>query len=123
VTVATFPFVIKYFGAFPVFGLIANLVFVPVLSFSFQVAVFAVVTWVGKFLMPPIHYLVEFVRLGTQAIASIPFAQIRASNDGYWFLAYFLALILCSRFIFLKPVYKYSAAGVLFVIYLIGFFV
>ena len=123
VTISTLPLVIMYFNAIPVFGLVTNLFFLPILVLGFKMSVIALTTWLGGSLLYVVNKLVALVRIGTNAIARIPFAQIHVSNDGYWFLVYFLALILCSRFIFIRPLYKYPAATMLFGIYFISLFV
>jgi hypothetical protein len=122
VTVATVPFVVMYFGGVPVFGVLVNLLFLPLMILAFQVAFIAVITWVGKFLLYPINHLVDFVKAGTTWLAEIPWARIPITQSGYWFLAYFVALILCSRFVLLRPAYKYSVAAIFFGIYTLGFF-
>jgi len=122
ITITILPLIIKYYGAFPVFGMVSNLFLLPILILSFQGVVLALVTWVGQVLLYPIRYLLDFVKVTANTMAKIPFASVPISNGGYWFLFYFLGLILCSRFVFLRKQYKYSAAALLFGVYLLGFF-
>ena len=123
VNIAIFPLLVKMFGVFPTYGLICNLIFVPILALSFCISLVALLTWVGQILLYPVDWLVTFVRLGMGEITSWWGAQIHISNGGAWFLAYLVAMILTTRFVFVRPLYKYCAAGALFGVYLIGFLV
>lgn len=123
VMVASFPIILKYFGVFPVFGMIVNILLLPVLILAFQVAILALVTYVAFPLLYLAEYLIKFVLWGTQVLATAPFAQIPISNGGYWLLFYFAALFVMSRFVFMKRKYKYIAGAILLCIYSIGFLV
>ena len=123
VTLITLPIVIKFFGYIPVYGIVANLFILPVLVLCFQVVVLSLVTWIAFPLLYPINYLIDFVRWGTKALAGAPGAVIHATNSGYWFIFFIIGIILCTRFIFMPKVYKYSAATFFMVLYCIGFLV
>ena len=120
--IALAPLVIKYFGVIPVFSLLTNLFVLPVLVVCFQGAVIACVSWVGFFLLYPIEYLLVAVRWVMSLVSRISFAGLYISNGGFWFLCYFLGIIVLSRFIFVRPIYKYCAALMLFGVYSVGFF-
>jgi competence protein ComEC len=123
VLITTWPFLIKYFGSIPVFGIITSVIFMPILVLAFQMGIIALVTWVGQFLLYAADPFVTFVRAGVNWISHIPFAQINASNDGWWLLFYLTGIILCTRFVFAPKKIRYSAALCLFAVYMIGFFV
>jgi competence protein ComEC len=121
VTVSTLPLVIKYFGYFPLYGVISNLLILPMLVLAFQICVAALLTGTGAILLPMTNHVVTFTRRCVNFVANLPHAQIFLSNGGVWFWLYFLGLIFCTRFIFVKNSYKYTAAVLLFLIYCIGF--
>lgn len=124
VTITTLPLVITYFNAVPIFGVITSLFFMPILLLAFKVAVIALLTWVGGSLLWLMNLPITAVRVWTNAVADIPFATIQVSHSGgLLMLAFFVGLLFCTRFIFLPPKYKFPIAGVLFAVYLIGFFV
>ena len=122
-TVLTLPIIIKYFGYVPVFGIISNLLILPVLVLCFQVVVIAVATWVGGPLLYAANYLIDYVRWGAYTLARVPGAVIHAANGGYWFLFFFISCILMTRFVFLPRRIKYAAAAVFMCLYMIGFLV
>ncbi|MDR0462478.1 MAG: ComEC/Rec2 family competence protein [Christensenellaceae bacterium] len=121
--ISLFPLIVKYFKAVPVFSLFGNLIILPLLILAFQVAVISLVTWVGFFLLYPIEYLLVAVRWMMSLTSRVPFARMHLSNGGAWFLSYFLAIILMSRFVFLPRKYKYPTVAVLLCVYTVGFFV
>ena len=123
VMLATWPMLIKYFGYFPIFGIVTSVVFMPILVLAFQLSIIALVTWAGQIFLYVVDPLATFVVAGTRMIAKIPFATIDATNGGYWFLFYLVGLILCTRFVFAPPKIRYSCALALFAVYTIGFFV
>jgi len=123
VTIMTLPFVIRMFGVFPTYGLFANILFLPILTLAFCVSVFAVVTWMGHVLLYPVDLLLTGLHSVMSSMSGWWGSQIHLSNGGMWWLAYFVAMICFSRFLFVRPLYKYSVAGLLIGVYLIGFLV
>ena len=123
VTAATFPLLIMYFGYFATFGIVTNMLFLPLMVFAFILGMFAIASWVGQFLLAIPNALIEFCRMGTAALTRVPGALVNLHNSGPWFIFFLLAVTALSSFIFIKPKYKFAAASVLFVIYSIGFFV
>lgn len=117
VTIASFPFVVYFFGAVPLYGVIANVVLVPLLILCFYVGMFAVST----FLMGAVLWLTEplltFVRSVSEAITKLPLATLSVSSSFPAIIIYLLGLIIMSRFVFLKPKVKYPLAAVLFACY------
>jgi ComEC/Rec2-related protein len=116
-TMAFTPFMIKYFGFVSLVGVITNVIFLPLIILGFQVCALALVTWIAFPLLYLVNLGLRTIVFVTQWLASLPFSHIALSGGGYWFLLYFLGLILTTRFIFLRPRYKYSAAAVLILTY------
>jgi len=116
-TLAFLPFLIKYFGFVSLVGVITNVLFLPFVILAFQVSVFALVTWFAFPLLYLVNLGLKTIITATQWLASLPFSHVTISGGGYWFLLYFVGLILTTRFIFLHPRYKYSAAAILILIY------
>ena len=115
---ACLPLMIKYFGFVSLLGLFTNVLFLPLLVLAFQVSFISVLTWVAFPLLYIINVTLDVIISVTHWLASLPFATITTpSGQGYWFLLYFVGLIFTSRFIFLRPRYKYSAAAILILLY------
>ena len=119
----TLPLIIKYFGFVPTYGVLSDLFFLPLMILAFQGGVIALLTWVGQPLFYPVNWFLDAVRWGTNTLASMPGAVINVTNGGYWFLFYIIAFVVLSRFVFLRPLYKNTAAGLLLGVYFIGFLV
>jgi len=116
-SVAVFPFIVLYFGAYPAFSILTNLFLLPLLVIAFKLSVIALVTFIGS----PLLYWADIFTRGvihaTNWISSIN-AQVAFNINGYWFLFYFIGLFLLSRFIFIeKKTIRYSLAGISFAIY------
>jgi competence protein ComEC len=120
-TVALFPLVIKYFGVVPVYSLIGSILVLPLFVIAFQACFVAIITRAGFFLLYPADYLCIAIRFLTKSISNLPHAGIYLSND--WCALYYVALLMCSRFLFLKRRIKYPIAGAIMIVYIIGFFV
>jgi len=123
VHIATIPLVILHFGAFPIYGILSNALFLPLLIIAFKLSVVALVTFVGGSLFYVVDVLVSVVRVWSGAVANVSFAVINVDAWGYWFLAYWAGVILMSRFIFLKPIYRYPMVVILLTVYIVGFLV
>jgi ComEC/Rec2-related protein len=120
-TVSMFPLLIKYFGFIPLYGLIGSIIVLPLIVLAFQAAFIALVTRAAFFLLYPADYLCILVRIFTNFIADLPYAQITLSNN--WGIIYYAALVMFSRFVFLRKRIKYPIAVMLMIVYIIGFFV
>jgi len=115
-TIMVIPLMISYFGFVSLIGLFMNVVFLPVLIIAFKVCVVAVFTWVAFPLLYIVNIALDMAIAMIWWMAQLPFAHIRVGGGGYWFLLYFVGLIFTSRFIFLRPRYKYSVATILILI-------
>lgn len=119
VTLGSFPFLVYFFGEIPVLGLVANVVLVPLLMWSFYLGLFAVCTFACGAVLWLAEPLLNFVNWITTAIGQLSWATIPVSHGLPAIFVYYLATIILSRFIFLKPKVKYSLVAVLFTCYLI----
>ena len=119
VTLGSLPFVIYFFGAVPVFGIVANVILVPMLVLSFYCGMFAIGTFVCGAVLWIAEPLLNFVRWVTTAIGNIPWATITVHHNLFAVLIYLLGSLILSRFIFLKPRIKYPLVAVLFTCYLV----
>ncbi len=119
VTLGSLPFLIYFFGNIPIFGVVANVVLVPLLMWAFYLGLFAVCTFVCGALLWLVEPLLNFVTWVLDAISQIPWATIPVNHGIIPIFIYLLGVIILSRFIFLKPKVKYSLAGVLFTCYLL----
>ena len=117
-TIAIFPVMLRFFGFYSLIGVIANLFLLAVIVLAFQLAVIAVFTVIGFPLLWLTDLLLHGVTMGINFIASHPWGVLRTgTQEGYFYLIYFAGLILLSRFVFIKPIYKYMVAATCFVIY------
>lgn len=119
VTLGSFPFLVYFFGEIPVLGLVANVVLVPLLMWSFYLGLFAVCTFACGAVLWLAEPLLNFVNWITTAIGQLSWATIPVSHGLPAIFVYYLATIILSRFIFLQPKVKYSLVAVLFTCYLI----
>jgi ComEC/Rec2-related protein len=122
VTIAIFPLIILYFGNFPTYGLLANILFIPVFTISFVATVIAVQTYVGFILLYPIDYLLDVTHFLMDRIAAFPLALIHITASGHWYLLYLAGIFVISRFFFLHFPHRYNVAAGLFCVYLISLF-
>ena len=123
VTVATLPLCIQYFGYIATYGIVSNLFLLPILVLAFQVSVATAVTWVGGAVLFLINPLISFVIFASGAISNLWGAQIFLQNTGGLNIFWWLGLIFLSRFVFLRGRVKYTIAGVLLMVYTVGFFI
>ena len=119
VMLGSFPFMVYYFGAVPVFGLVANVILVPLLVASFYLGMFAISTFICGAVLWLAEPLLNFVFWVTTAIGELSWATIPVSHNLFAVLVYIIAVITLSRFIFLKPKIKYSLTALLFTCYLV----
>ncbi len=119
VTLGSLPFMVYFFGAVPLFGIVANVILVPLLVLVFYLGMFSVSTFVCGAVLWLAEPLLNFVRWVTTAIGKIPWATIMVSHNLWAVFVYLAASILLSRFIFLKPKLKYPLVAVLFTCYLV----
>lgn len=119
VTLGSFPFVVYFFGAVPLFGVIANVILVPLLMFAFYLGLFTVATFLCGAFLWLVEPVLTFVTWVTDAIGQIPWASVPVHHGVIPIFVYLLASMVMSRFIFGKPKIKYTLAGVLFTCYLL----
>lgn len=119
VTIASFPFVLYFFKSVPLYGLLTNVVLVPLLIFCFYLGMFAVSTFVMGTVLWVADPLLTMVRSVSDAISKLPFATVAATGSVPAIIIYLVALILLSRFIFLPRKVKYPLAAVLFTCYFV----
>lgn len=110
------PFLIYYFGGYPVIGVFANLAILPILVLAFKAVVTGVITIVGFPLLILVDPFVRFAISANSWISGLGL-YIPLTMNGAWYLFYFLGLILVSRFIFLKNNLRWSLASVFFLVY------
>jgi len=122
-TLGTFPLLVSMFGMFPTYGLIVNIVLLPILSVGFQISMFAICTWVGKILLYPLDPFIGFVIWGCKLVLRAPLATIYLTNGGIFTLFFYAGLILCTRFINIKKPIRIAAIISCFTLYSIGFLV
>jgi len=110
--ITTFPLLVGAFGYYPLIGLVANVMLLPLLILAFQLSVIALVTWFGFPLLYLVDWIVWFVIRVSDWLASISWQRLAINQSGFWFLFYFLGIILLSRFIFIKnKALRYSLAA------------
>lgn len=119
IVLGSFPFVIYFFGGEPLFGLVSEIVLVPLLVASFYLGLFAIVTFVGGAVLYLAEPLLNLVRWVATGISQISWAIIPLHQSLPAVCVYLVLTWLLSRFIFLKPKVKYSLAAVLFTCYLV----
>lgn len=118
VTLGSFPFVVYFFGSVPLLGLIANVVLVPLLMFAFYLSMLAVGTFICGVVMWLVEPVLNLVIWVTSAIGEIPWATLPITHGVAAIIVYYLATLLLSRFVFVKPQIKYPLAVVMFTCYL-----
>ncbi len=119
VTAGSLPFLLYFFGREPIFGLVANVILLPLLVVSFYIGIFAVSTFVCGAVLWIVEPLLNFVRWITQAVGRLSWAVVHISHGLPAIFVYFCASIILSRFIFLKPKVKYPLVAVLFTCYFV----
>ena len=118
VTLGSFPFMVYFFGSVPLLGVVANVVLVPLLMLSFYLGLFSVTTFICGAVLWLAEPLLNFVRWVTAAMGQLSCISVPISHGLTAIFVYYLATLLLSRFVFIKPQIKYSLAVVLFTCYL-----
>ncbi|MBS7401637.1 MAG: ComEC/Rec2 family competence protein [Eubacteriales bacterium] len=119
VMLGSFPFFVYFFGGEPLFGIVSEVVLVPLLVVSFYLGVFAVSTFVCGAVLYLAEPLLSLVRWVADGISRISWAVLPMHHSLPAIFVYLVLALLLSRFVFLKPKTKYSLAGVLFTCYLV----
>ena len=119
VTLGSFPFMVYFFGAVPLFGLVANVILVPLLVVSFYLGFFAVTTFVCGAVLYLAEPILNFVCWVADGIHKIPWATLHVSHSLPAVFVYLVMSLILSRFIFLKPKVKYPLVAMLFTCYLV----
>ena len=119
VTLGSFPFMVYFFGAVPLLGVVANVILVPLLVVSFYGGMFAVCTFVCGAVLWLAEPLLNFVRWITTALGQLPGATLTVSHSLPAVFVYLLGSLVLSRFVFLKPKIKYPLVAALFTCYLV----
>lgn len=119
VTLSSFPFLVYFFGEVPVLAIVANVILVPLLMLAFYLGFFAVVTFVCGAVLWIAEPALNFVRWVISAIGELSWSTLPLSHGLPAVFVYLIATLLLSRFIFLKPKFKYPLAAALFTCYLV----
>ena len=97
-TIFTAPFVAMHFGAIPIYGLIGNLILLPIFSFAIMPLVLIGALFGGGAPIELAHALYDFALDIARYIASIPFATITVPHisnvAAMCFIVSFMALVL-----------------------------
>ena len=97
-TIFTAPFVAMHFGAIPIYGLIGNLILLPIFSFAIMPLILIGALFGGGAPIEWAHALYDFALDIAQYIASIPFATITVPHisnvAAICFIVSFMALVL-----------------------------
>ncbi len=117
VTIGSLPGVIYYFGYLAVYGIVANLVILPLLVGAFYVGMLAVCTYVAGCLLWLVDPILTLCRQVVTRLSYLPGARLMVSSSAPAIVLYLVALLLLSRFIFLPKKVKYPLAGLLFACY------
>ena len=129
--VMTYPVVANVFGQFPVFFLISNLIVLPLMSFIYIgviiLTLFTLIIPLPQILIILDYLLIPF-KATVMALSSVAVASIPAVGMGVFSIGYYLAIIIQSRYIFIRrdlkikislsvlAVFLFLAAAVNFVI-------
>lgn len=124
---ALFPICCNVFGSIAVYSVVANLIILPLISFTFTLlAVSAILT----FIFPGfgvLYYLVQFpiiaVRIICSFIYSLPYATVSVTSLGVSSVFYVAAIVVCSRFVKLKFTPKIITVCVLAALWAVSFIV
>ncbi len=119
VTIGSLPFVIYCFGYVAIYGVITNLVLVPVLILSFYVGMLAVSTYLMGWLLWLMEPLLTLCRRLCTVIAALPGAALPIAGSVPAIGLYLVGLFLLSRFVFLPKRVKYPLGAVLIACYFV----
>jgi competence protein ComEC len=121
VTISTLPLIFYFFGFVATYGIIASVVLLPILLIAFNLGFISIITVIGGPLLFLVDPLLSFLREVTTAINNMPLAKIQISNQSFGFVFYYLALIIFSRFIFLKKPLRWGIGLLSFACYFFTF--
>lgn len=103
--VMTYPVVANVFGQFPVFFLISNLIVLPLMSFIYIgviiLTLFTLIIPLPQILIILDYLLIPF-KATVMALSSVAVASIPAVGMGVFSIGYYLAIIIQSRYIFIR---------------------
>ncbi len=122
-TLATFPFVLKYFGQFPIYTLLGNLVTIPSISFVMVSSIVIVpIGFVFPVLANTLAIIPKSVLFCSEwllgQIAKLPFSIIPLKNANYASCIFFLISLFCISPYVLRPFEKrLAAAAVAFILF------
>jgi len=116
-TAMVLPILINYFGFVGTFTLLSNLILLPILVLAFQMSIVALITVIAFPLLWVSSFLIDTVVAAGNWLISIPWSVIRMEGSGYFYLLFFIALILSSRFIFANRRAKFLA----FAVFMLGY--
>lgn len=124
---ALFPICCNVFGSIAVYSVVANLIILPLVSFTFTLlAVSAILTFVFSG-FGVLYYLVQFpiiaVRIICGFIYSLPYATVSVTSLGISSVFYVAAIVVCSRFVKLKFTPKIITVCVLAALWAVAFIV
>ena len=117
VNIGVLPFMIYCFGYLTVYGVIANLVLVPLLVVAYYVGMLAVSTYLAGCLLWLVDPVLTLASRVCALIARLPNAALMISSPGLAIVLYLVGLLLLSRFVFLSRKVKYPLATLLFACY------
>ncbi|MCL2540443.1 MAG: ComEC/Rec2 family competence protein [Firmicutes bacterium] len=122
-TIGTAPLIIMFFGTFPIYTLLTNLVVVPLFGIVYCVtAVMLIVCLLTSWFLPWMPYILKLPSYGyllldwiTAWIAKWPFAVAELYLKPFiGTVCYYVGIFAASRFCLLLPKIKMISAGVLF---------
>jgi len=113
--VVTWVLIIGIFGFWPPFGILMNLLMLPLIALAFQLAFIALLTY-GVPLLWVADALIRGVLWLTERVARLP--QVYITTYGAWHLFYFAGLVMLSRFILIRnKKTRACLAGLMFAIF------
>ena len=118
----TYPFVAYFFGKIPVLFMLSNLIILPYLMFIYVFLLINVIFtlifgWGGNLIM--FRYLLYPFRAYVLAIGNLSFATVPVGISVVGIIAFFIVMILLSRFIFLNWKQRAIAGAVVITIALV----
>lgn len=119
VTSTTLPLLIICFDGVSLYGLLANVLIMPLLVLVFYVSMMAVITVIFGAVLWLVDPVLTFARTVLTALSNLPLAMLPVSGPPVIAILYLVAILLCSRFIFLPKKIKYPLAVALFACYFV----
>ena len=117
VNIGSLPFIIYCFGAVAIYGIVANLVLVPLLVVAYYVGMLAVSTYLAGCLLWLVDPLLTVASGVCAGIARLPNATLMVGSPALAIVLYLLGLLLLSRFVLISRKVKYPLATLLFACY------